>query len=210
MNRSVVSTALVFVVSLMVVALAGCQPSVDTNLNATATASPVQERFDPAAIETEIRNLARDWMRAAQTYDPEIIRRVVADDAVLIYPDGTTATKADEVRLIETKAITADSWEMPESKVTVLNADSAFITGRSVVKNGKLKDVNMPRPVDITGEYRFLDVYARRNGRWQVVASAATKIMAPTPTASPTASPAASAPPSPPRPSPTARRTASP
>ena len=208
MKRSVVSVALVFVVSLMVLGLAGCQqPARDTNLNATTTASPAKETFDPVAIQAEILNVERDWIRAGETYDVEAIKRIVADDAVLVYPDGTPGTKADEVRIAETKAISGSGWEMLEPKVTVLSADAAYITGRSSIKNGKYKDPNMTKPIDISGEYRFLDVYARRNGRWQVVASQATKVAIQMPAASPTASAAASAPPSPPRPSPTATRT---
>ena len=185
MKRNVVSVALLFSLGLIILGFTGCQPAVDTNLNATATASPVPEKFDPAAIEAEVMKLSREWLVAAQTRNPEAVRRVVADDAILHYPDGTTATKADEVRLIEAGAVTADSWDMPESKVTVLNADTAIITGRSSLKNGKYKDPNSTRPIDISGEYRFLDVYARRDGRWQVVASQATKLAVPTPSPSP-------------------------
>jgi ketosteroid isomerase-like protein len=205
MNRSVVSTALVFVVSLVVLGLTGCQQALDTNRNAAvATATPAKETFDPVAIQTEVMQVARDWMKAGQTYDPEIIKRVVADDAVLVYPDGTSATKADELRLVEAKAITTDSWDLLDPKVTVMSADSAFMSGRTVIKNGKYKDPSVSRPIDISGEYRFLDVYARRNGKWQVIASQATKVAAPAPAAAPAAS---TAPPSSPRPSPTATRT---
>jgi ketosteroid isomerase-like protein len=204
MNRSVCA----LLVALVVLVLNGCQPAADTNRNlAAASASPAREAFDPAAIETEVMKLAREWMKSAQTYDAEVINRVVADDAVLVYPDGSPATKADELRLVDTKAITADSWEMLDAKVTVTSADSAFITGRSVVKNGKYKDPSAKRPIDISGEYRFLDVYARRNGKWQVVASQATKVENLAPAASPLASPAASVTPSP---SPAASRTTSP
>ena len=182
MNRNVVSVALVFSLGLIALGIAGCQPSRDTNLNATASSSPVPEKFDPVAIEAEVMKLAREWISAAQTRNPEPVRRVVADDAILHYPDGTTATKADELRLIETGAITADSWDLLDHKVSVLNADTAIITGRSGLKNGKYKDANMPKPIDISGEYRFLDVYARRNGRWQVVASQATKLAVASPT----------------------------
>ena len=196
MNRHVVSAALVLVVTLLAMMLAGCQAAApETNRNAAvATASPPKETYEAAAIEAEVMKLAREWAAAAQTHNPEAVRRVVADDAVLVYPDGVLATKADEVRLIESKAITADSWEMVDTKVTVMSADSAFITGRSVVKNAKYKDPNAKRSIDISGEYRFLDVYARRDGRWQVVASQATKIEVPAPTASPspTSSPSAS------------------
>lgn len=201
MSRSVVLVALV----LTILVLAGCQPARDTNLNATATASPAKETFDPVAIQTEVLNVERDWFRAGETYDVEAIKRIVADDAVLVYPDGTLGTKADEVRIAETKAITGGGWELIEPKVTVLSADAAYITGRSSNKDGKYKEPNMAKAIDISGEYRFLDVYARRNGRWQVVASQATKVAVQTPAASPTAS--ATAAPSPPRPSPTATKT---
>ena len=181
MNRSAVSVALVFVLSLMVVALAGCQPAApDTNRNADSNRhAQRKETFDAAAIQAEVLKLERDWFKAGETYDVEAMRRIVADDAILVYPDGTTGTKADEVRIAESKAITVEGWEMLDPKVTVLSADSAFITGRSVIKKGTYKDPNRKKPIDISGEYRFLDVYARRNGTWQVVASQATNVTAP-------------------------------
>lgn len=194
MNRSVVSVAVVFFTSLMILGLAGCQPAApETNRNATATASPAKETIDTAAIEAEVLKTARDWMKAGETYDVEAMKRIVADNAVLVYPDGTSGTKADEVRIAESKAITGDGWELMDPKVTVLSADAAYITGRSSIKNGKYKEASMPKAIDISGEYRFLDVYAKRDGRWQVVASQATKVAVQMPVASPSASPAASA-----------------
>ena len=113
--------------------------------------------------------LEREWATAAQTHNAEAVRRIVADDVLMVYPDGTTATKADEVRTIESGAITADAWEMLDTKVTVINADAAFISGRSILKNGKYKDPSQKKPMDIIGEYRFLDLYARRDGKWVAV-----------------------------------------
>jgi ketosteroid isomerase-like protein len=209
MNRSAVSVALVFVLSLMVVALTGCQPAADTNRNApvTVSATPAKESFDVAAIQAEVLKLEREWFKAGETHDVEVMKRIVAEDAVLVYPDGTTGTKADEVRIAESKAITVEGWEMLDPKVTVLSADSAFITGRSVIRKGTYKVPNRKTPIDISGEYRFLDVYARRNGTWQVVASQATNVTAAPPAASPAASPAVASSPSSPSASPGATRT---
>src|ERR1041385_945312 len=128
---------------LIIAALAvmnGCQPALDTNRNAAiATASPAKETIDRAAIEAEIIKLEREWADANKTHNSEAVKRMVADDAVIVYPDGSIATKADEVRTIESGAITADAFEMIDPKVTVVNADSAFITGQSVIRNGKIK-----------------------------------------------------------------------
>jgi ketosteroid isomerase-like protein len=190
MNKNVVREALVL--ALLVLGLTGCQPAAapDTNRNApTASATPAKETVDPKALEAELVKMEREWAAAAETHNAEAVRRIVADDAVIVYPDGTAATKADEVRAIESGAITADSWALLDPKATLINPDTAYLTGRSVVKNGKYKDANMKRAIDISGEYRFLNIYARRDGKWQVVASQATKVENPAPTASPSASP---------------------
>jgi hypothetical protein len=176
MKRSVLA---LFVTAVAVV-LTGCQPALDTNRNAAlATASPQKEAFDPAAIQAEVIKLEREWADSNKTHNAEAARRIVADDAVIVYPDGSVGTKATEVQTIESGDITADAFEMIDPKVTVVNADSAFVTGRSVIRNGKYKDATTKKTIDISGEYRFLDVYARRDGKWQAVASQATKIATP-------------------------------
>ena len=206
MNRS----ALALLAGLILVVLSGCQPAVDTNRNlAAASSTPAKETFDPAAIEAELIRIEREWANAGKTHNAEAVKGFLADNAVIIYPDGTTATKAEEIRTIETGAISADSFEMLEPKVTVIDADSAFITGRSVIKNGKITLPNQKKPIDITGEYRFLDVYAKRDGKWQVLASQAVKID-PAAVAAAAASPAASVPAPPAAASPSAKTSPTP
>lgn len=179
MNKS----ALALLIAMVVLVLSGCQPALDTNRNlAAATSStPAKESVDKAAIEAELLKLERDWGTAVQTHNAEAVRRVLADDAIIHYPDGTPGTKADEVQSIESGAATADAFEVLDPKVTVIDADSAFVTGRSVIKNGKYKDPKQKKAIDISGEYRFLDVYAKRDGKWQAIASQATKIANPAP-----------------------------
>ena len=165
-------------VALAAVALAGCQQAaVDTNRNAAvATASPVRETYDAAAIQAELIKVEKDWAEATKTKKADAIRDRIADDAIIVYPDGSTATKADEIKTIESGTITADAFDMVDPKVTVLDADAAFITGKSILKKASYKDPKTNKALDISGEYMFLDLYARRNGKWQVVASHVTKI----------------------------------
>lgn len=206
MNRS----ALALLAGLIVVVFSGCQPAADTNRNlAAASATPTKETFDPAAIEAEVKRIEREWYDAAKTHNAEAAKGFLADNVVIVYPDGTMATKADEIRSIESGAMSSDSYEMLESKVAVTNADSAFITGRSVIKNGKYTVPGQKKPIDISGEYRFLDVYARRDGKWQVVASQAVRID-PAVVAAAAATPAASVPPPPAKASPSAKTSPTP
>jgi hypothetical protein len=174
MNRITLSLLIVAVVA----AMNGCQPALDTNRNnAVATASPAKEKYDAAAIEAEIIRLEREWADSNKTHSSEAVKRILADNAVIVYPDGSTGSKDVEIKTIESGSISADSYEMLDTKVTVIDADSAFITGRGVIKNGKNVVPGQKKPIDISGEYRFLDVYAKRDGKWQVVASQATKIL---------------------------------
>jgi ketosteroid isomerase-like protein len=174
MNKLTPALLIVAVVAVM----NGCQPALDTNRNnAIATASPARETYDAAAIEAEITKLEREWADANQTHNPEAVKRIVSDNAMIVYPDGSTGSKDVEIKTIESGLITADSYEMFDTKVTVIDADSAFITGRGVIKNGKNVVPGQKKPIDISGEYRFLDVYAKRDGKWQVVASQTTKIL---------------------------------
>ena len=181
MNRNALSIALALTVAVIGFASVACSPSGDTNSSLTTNRNPTPpaETVNRSSIEAELKKLEQDWANAFKTKDAETVRRVLADDIVLTYPDGTTGTKADEVQMAETGAFTADSWELADSKVTVLDADAAYMTGRTVVRNGKLKDPKSGQTIDISGEYRFLDVYAKRNGRWQAVASQVTRIQAP-------------------------------
>ena len=179
MNKNVLSAALAVCVIALVQFLAGCErgaaPAKVADGAATATPSP-QERFDPAAIEAEIIKLERDWADAFKNGDADAARRVMSDDIKIINPDGSTSSKADEVQAIQERLVTIEAWEIQEPKVTVLDANNAFVMGRGIIKNGKSKVPNSKETIDISGEYRFLDVYAKRNGKWEAVASQTTPI----------------------------------
>lgn len=177
-KRNVLLAPLVVFGLTMVLSLAGCQRApAPTNLaDGHAAASPTPEKVDTAAIEAEIIKLERDWAGAVKNRDADTVRRVVADDAVIIYADGVVATKAEEIKSVESGAVTMESWDLLDTKVTVLDANNAFVTGRAVIVKGKSKAANMKDDIDISGEYRILDVYARRNGKWQSVASQTTTI----------------------------------
>ncbi len=168
---------------LSVLMLSGCQPAANTNEAVVAT-SPTPERVDTASIQTELLRIENDWPRVVKERDVAAVERVEADDAVFIYPDGSLGNKAQDVKDMQTGALTADSWALSELQVTVLDADSAFVAGHSTVTNGKYK---MPdgKTIDISGQYRFIDTFARRNGEWKLVAGASVRVMQPTASASP-------------------------
>ena len=176
-NRNVPAALVLFAV-VLVFAMSGCQrAAAPTNLaEGGARPNPTPEKIDTAAIEAQLIKLERDWANAVKNGDADTVRQVMADEIVVINPDGSTSTKTEEADAVQARVVTIESWEISEPKVTVLDANNAFVTGRGIIKNGKSKVPNSKKTIDISGEYRFLDVYARRNGKWQAVASQTTPI----------------------------------
>jgi hypothetical protein len=175
---------------ISLVLLSGCQKAAEDN-RAAATPCPTVEAVDTAAIETELLRIENDWPRTIKEKDVEAVKRIEADDGFFIYPDGSVGNKSADVQDIERGALSADSWEVADLKVTVLDKDAAVVSGRSVVKNGKYKTPD-GKSIDISGQYYFLDTFLRRNNEWKEIAGASVPIREPTTSTSPTmaASPA--------------------
>lgn len=175
--------------------VASCQPAgVKTNRSAVAT--PTSELVNTAAIETELLRIENDWPRVIREKDAAAAGRVMADDVILIYPDGNVGGKEQDLKDIAAGALTAESIEMADLKVYVIDNDSAYVTGRTVLTKAMIKTSEGPA-LNISGHYRFLDTFAKRNGEWKLVAGATVPVRqppaaspSPTPSASPAASPA--------------------
>ena len=193
MKRILITLALPLAVALVAFSQIGCQPAPEPAAN-NAPAVARETPPDVAAITAELTRIENDWPRVIKERDIEAIRKVEADDYFGVVPDGSVSNKEMDIKDATAGNMTADVAEVHDIKVTVLDADAAIASGRTVLKGGKYK---MPdgKSMDISGEYRFVDTFARRNGEWKLVASAAVKIMNPGPAASPTpkASPATAA-----------------
>lgn len=186
------------VLSLAMVTLLqfGCTSPQSTNNTAATNANMAAPEATPdkAAIEAELTKIENDWPRIIRERDGAAVKRIEAEDVFLVYPEGETGGRDQDIKDIEAGSLSADSWEITELKVNVLNKDVAVVSLRNTVKNGKYKMAD-GRTSDISGQYRSVDTFVRRDGRWQLVASATVKIKDPAASALPTpkASPSASA-----------------
>lgn len=175
------------VVSIVLTSQLGCQQGA-TNANRGVpdnTNSAAPKAVDTAATAKDLLQLEHDWATAAVTHNADAVRRVEADDIIVTYIDGSTGTKADDVRDIETGALSAEAWDLADVQVKVIDADAAIVTGRGIIKNGKYKGPD-GRMQALKSDYRFTDVFARRNGQWQAIASQTTTILNPPASPSPT------------------------
>ena len=170
---------LIAMVSLAVVLFAlsqfGCTNTPDNQGTSTNMATP-EATPDTAAIEKALVRIENDWPRVMKERDGKAVRRVDADDVYLLSWDGSVATKEEDAKFIETGSISADTIEMSDLKVKVLDKDAAVVTGMITIGGAKYKAPNKC----------LVDTFARRDGEWKLVASGSVKIMgAPSPEASP-------------------------
>ncbi|MEW6131358.1 MAG: DUF4440 domain-containing protein [Acidobacteriota bacterium] len=127
-----------------------------------------------AAIEQELLKLDREWLDAYEKSDVAPLQRIEADDFSITYADGKVLTKAQDIELVKkTEPSTVGKLSTEEIQVRIYG-NTAVITGILVQK--KMESGN-----EVTVRERYLDVWAKRNGRWQVVSTALTAIPQPRP-----------------------------
>jgi len=200
MKRYFSMSTLVLVTVIAGLLQLGCANPQPTNTSTNANMAVAEATPDKAAIEAEITRIENDWPRIVKEHDAAAVRRFEADDAVFVYPDGSLGGKDQDIKDIGSGALSADSWEVSEVAIKVLDKDSAIATVRSVVKGGKYKTPD-GKTNDMSGEYRSVDTFVRRNEQWQLISYAMVQVRgpssaamtSPTPKASPSMKPSPTA-----------------
>ncbi len=192
--RKYFSMTIVFaLISGVGLAFFGCasQPN-PNNTNATAVAEPTP---DKPAIEAQLKALEYDLPRIVKERDGVAVQKLEADDIMLIYPDGTEGTREQDIKDIESGELSSDPQEISDLTVNVLDNNNAIVRSRTTVKGDHFRIMD-GKCETILHEFRSLDTFVRRNGQWQMVASATVPVRnsAPagaTPSPTPGGSPAA-------------------
>jgi ketosteroid isomerase-like protein len=126
--------------------------------------------------EQEVRRLEEQLAKAVVRGDREFFERALAEDFTHTSHTGVFKTKAQW--MAESKFSDArekpgstryDAFELDELAVR-LYGDTAVVSGRSTPKGTTAKGE------PITGQFRFLRVWVKRQGRWQAVAFQGTRI----------------------------------
>ena len=109
----------------------------------------------------EVERLNGDWVRAIEARDVATLGRIMADDFIFTHPmegDGKGQFLSD----VESGDVRVES--MGRENVTVrVFGDTAVLSCRDSARW-------QYRGRDFTGVYKTLHVYARRDGRWRLVA----------------------------------------
>jgi ketosteroid isomerase-like protein len=123
-----------------------------------------------ASDENEIRKTEHAWLNSYLTRNAAVMDRIEADEFRIVYPDGSVLTKAQELENLK-KAATPQAdlkLETDDEKIRVYGT-TAVVTGNFIQK-GRYQ-AGPKNGQDFRIVERYTDVYVKRDGRWQVVAS---------------------------------------
>jgi ketosteroid isomerase-like protein len=103
------------------------------------------------------------WGNALLKKDVAGFSRCLADEWVLITSDGSRVTKAVALADLKSGALRIDSFRLDDVTVRFY--------GNTAVVRGLITEKSKLRDKDTSGKSRFTDVFVKRDGRWQAVAS---------------------------------------
>jgi ketosteroid isomerase-like protein len=116
-----------------------------------------------------LMELERNWDAAVRRKDVGFIERVLADEFVVTYAEGVRSDKAKELTVAAEFNQQVDSVTLDEFVVKVYGDTAVVWFTQHLV--GPMQG----RSVSLT--FRYTDVWVQRDGRWQCVASHATKVV---------------------------------
>ena len=118
-------------------------------------------------METELTNLVKEFSQAIVSNNAKAVARFLANDWVVIDPDGGVIDKSRFLGVIESGALTHESMESEDLRVRVYG-DTAVVTALTRTK-GKFMGQ------DFSTLERATDIFVKQDGRWQCVITQLTR-----------------------------------
>lgn len=139
------------------------------NTGSTELRGVVIELKETDPVKSAILQMERDWANAMMRGDMATMDRIVASDWTLTDPMGYTHTRAQAMADLRSGDLKFESTIPGDVQVRVYG-DTAIVTGMTT-------DRGSYKGMDISGDYRFTDVFVNRDGKWQAVSTHVTKVM---------------------------------
>jgi hypothetical protein len=134
-----------------------------------STAALAKEKGTGADVEATLKKIEQELADSILKSDPSAFEKYLTSDYLGIGPDGVTQNKSELMSDIKSGTLKLESSTMSDMKVQVAGPDMAVVVYRST-------DKGTYKGKDVTGEYRWLDVFVKRDGKWQIAVDQGTQI----------------------------------
>lgn len=116
--------------------------------------------------EEEVRRLERRWLDAYEQKDAEAMGRIVAEEFIITFPNGSMQTKPQLMAMIKAPRRASE----PAMRFHTEDVRSRAY-GDTVILLGIVVTEYEREGKAVKERSRYTDTYVRRGGQWQVVAS---------------------------------------
>jgi uncharacterized protein (TIGR02246 family) len=121
------------------------------------------------SADAELKAISQQWLDAYQKSDATFLKNLYADDYVVVEPDGALTTKAEDIKAVTDKTFVLKSATMSDFKCRMIGENAACVTAT-------MKLTGTAEGQEFSGDYRALDVFEKKDGKWTAVVSQITKI----------------------------------
>jgi ketosteroid isomerase-like protein len=121
-----------------------------------------------SGAEEELLKVEKEFAETIVSNDLEGLGRLVADDWIIIDPNGEIVDRARFFEVIKSGSLTHDIMESEDLRVRVYG-DSAVVTAVTRTK-GKFMGQ------EFSTQERATDVFVKRDGRWRCVLTHLTRV----------------------------------
>jgi len=132
---------------------------------------PAGEKVAASSVEKALMQIEQELTDTLIKGDPSASERYMADSFIFTAPDGTVSTKAQGIADMKSGALKIESSKIEDMKVLVYG-DTAVVTYKTT-------DKGTYKGRDLSGQYRWTDVFVKQNGKWQLISGQGTPIQKP-------------------------------
>jgi ketosteroid isomerase-like protein len=133
-----------------------------------------KEKFRNAKVEQELKKVEEEWANAYVRHDGEPLKRILADEFITVGSNGKSHGKAEDIEELKSDRATYD-YSTPYDLDIRVYGDVAVVIGRTKERG------HYDSGRQFTNEYRWTDIFVKRQGRWQCIAAQVASIPPPKP-----------------------------
>ena len=119
-------------------------------------------------VDQTLMHIEQEMLDALLKGDASANERYLADTYVFTDPDGMVMDKTRMIADLKSGDLKFESSKVDDMKVRGYG-DAAVVTYGTT-------DKGTYKGKDLSGRYRWTDVFVKRNGRWQIVATHGTRV----------------------------------
>jgi ketosteroid isomerase-like protein len=120
------------------------------------------------SVSDAIKQLEHDWADGMKANDTEKVGAILASDWTGLSADGEKQTKTSYLADFASGASKITSFEFGPMHVRVV--------GNVAICQGSDTEKSTSKGKDTSGEFVWMDVFAKIDGKWQAIASEVTKV----------------------------------